>query len=195
MGNFLLLSIEEFWLFTIVFLIKFYWYFIGVASLISVAGIILSALIITVLSGKMQFGRWEKYVHNFVLSTELSKARKSAAANIIKCAMNIWRLKRRGQHHSIEYLRMQRKLFTWVRTIQNIKRDQRRLVDNCVGLAELLHVQRETSTITDGTAHQVALLHEKTDQLEINLANINDNMQLIHNSLNILLTRNQSVKV
>lgn len=163
---------------------------IAVAALISIAGIVLSALIITVLSKKMEFRRWEKYVHNFVLNKDLNKAREYAAANIIKCAMNIWRLKRRGQHQSVKYLRMQRKLFTWVRTIQRIKRDQRKLIDNCVGLAELLHVQRETNTVTDETAYQITLLHAKTDELQNNIVHINDTIQLIQNSLNIFLAKN-----
>lgn len=162
---------------------------IGIVTLVSLYGIVLSALLIAVLTLKFQFSRWEKYVVNFVLNIELAYARKCAAANIIKYAFFTWRLKKRARTNSLEYLQMQREFFTWIREIQRIKREQRKLVDSCIGLAEIMNSQHEVNRITDDTANQVDLMQMKIDRLETQMENMNVVMQSIQSSINVLLMK------
>ncbi|CAF4490112.1 unnamed protein product [Rotaria socialis] len=161
----------------------------SVAALIAFVGLVTSALLIAVLSSKLEFSRSEKYVHEFVLNTELNKANKCAAANIIKCAVGLFRLKQHGRHSSFEHLRMQRKLFTWIKTNQRIKQELRNLMDTCVEGREASYNQDRTNTIHNETVQHLVFIQEKIDQLEEKLVKIDNTMESIQNLMNIMLTK------
>ena len=121
------------------------------AAIASIIGILVAALLIAVVSEKLVLSRWEKYVHNFVLNSELAKQRTHQAANVLIYAWKIWYLTKMKKQRSIQCIRAQRKFFESIYIIKHIKEKQRRLTDHCVGLAELLAVHRGTSTTIDET--------------------------------------------
>ncbi|CAF3966647.1 unnamed protein product, partial [Rotaria sordida] len=117
-----------------------------IASIVGIFGILVVALLITVLAQKFLLNRWEKYVHSFVLNVELAKNRKMQAANIIKFAFQAWHLKKKNiSESSIRYLQAQQRLFLSIRSLHEIKQKQRQLVDNCVDQIDIISVQRNTS--------------------------------------------------
>jgi hypothetical protein len=152
-------------------------------------GVFSTALLISVLAQKLKLTRSEKYVHNFVLNIGLAKERKNQAVNIIICAVRAWYLKRKHLPTSIEYIKAQRRLFRSIHFNQQLKREQNKLIDNCIGLPELLTIQREVNAKTEDSQLQMSTMKSKVDQIEEKLTDMNQTMINIQNTLNVLLQR------
>ena len=152
------------------------------SGLVGIVGILSSALLIAVVAQKLVLRREEKYVHTFVLNIELAKARKDHAANIIKYAIKAWFLRHRNRHQSFKYLQTQRKLFLEIFSLKQVKRAQRGLVDNCVGLHEVITVQRATGEQVDKNA--VAM-----DELRQQMTQFSQALQTLQSSLTILVEK------
>ncbi|CAF1246543.1 unnamed protein product [Rotaria sordida] len=154
------------WLFIVTFLTVGYGDFAPstycgrtIASLIGLFGILITALVITVLTQKLLLNRWEKYVHTFVLNVELAKNRKIQAANVIKFAFQVWILKKKNvSKSSIRYLRAQRDLFQSIHFLHEIKQKQGQQVDNCVDQIDVVSVQRNTSAQVDAISEQLNIM-------------------------------------
>ncbi|CAF1371074.1 unnamed protein product [Rotaria sordida] len=130
----------------------------AIATIIGLYGILVAALLITVLTQKLLLNRWEKYVHSFVLNVEFAKNRKIQAANVIKFAFQAWYLKKKNtSEFSIQHLRAQQRLFQSIRSLHEIKQKQGQQVDNCVDQIDIISVQRNTS----------AEIYEISEQLKI----------------------------
>jgi hypothetical protein len=166
-------------------------FFSGIAAITGIIGVFSTALLVAVISQKLELSRSEKHVHNFVASIQLSKKYKDQAANVVKYGWKVWFLKRKGKHTLIQYIQAQRKLLTSIHYIRKIKQQQRKLNDNCVTLLELYTVQRSTSTATDETSQRVILMERKVDKMEDKLIEINEGMTTLQDKLNILLDRVQ----
>jgi hypothetical protein len=162
---------------------------LGVAAITALVGVLSTALLISVLTQKLQLSRSEKYVHNFVLKIELSKQHKSQAANIVKFALRVWYLKRKSNRSSTRYITAQRRLLRSILISQQIKQEQRKLIDNCVGVPELLNIQRETNDKSQENADRLITMQLKVDQIEEKLVNINQTMMNIENSLHLVLDK------
>ncbi|CAF1116373.1 unnamed protein product, partial [Rotaria sordida] len=120
----------------------------AIATIIGLYGILVAALLITVLTQKLLLNRWEKYVHSFVLNVEFAKNRKIQAANVIKFAFQAWYLKKKNtSEFSIQHLRAQQRLFQSIRSLHEIKQKQGQQVDNCVDQIDIISVQRISSLI------------------------------------------------
>ncbi len=156
-----------------------------------IIGVFSTALLVAVISQKLELTRSEKYVHNFVASIELSKAYKHQAANVVKFGWRVWFLKRKGKHMIIPYIQAQRKLLTSIHYIRKIKQQQRKLTDNCVSLLELYTLQTNTNKTTDETSEKVLLMENKVDKMEDKLIEINQGMITLQDKINILLDRIQ----
>ncbi|CAF3733123.1 unnamed protein product [Rotaria sp. Silwood1] len=130
----------------------------GVAAIASTIGILVAALLTAVVAEKLALSRWEKYVHNFVLNSELAKQRTHQAANVLIYAWKMWYLKKMNEKRSTRYITVQRKFFESIYIIKQIKEKQRKLTDNCVGLAELMLIHRETSITIDETVKQMSTM-------------------------------------
>jgi chromosome condensin MukBEF ATPase and DNA-binding subunit MukB len=72
---------------------------------------------------------------------------------------------------------------------QQLKHEQRKLVGNCIGLPELLTIQREASDKTQENTERLTLMKLKVDQIEGQLADINQTMNNIQNTLTLLSNR------
>jgi hypothetical protein len=125
---------------------------------------------------------------NFVLNIDLVKERKNQAANIIKFTL-VWYLKQKHRPTSIQYTKSQRRLIRSMHFHQQLKREQRKLVDNCVGSPALLTIQRETSAKTQETTQQITIMKSKVDQIEEKLVDMNQTMMNIQSTLTCLLKR------
>ncbi|CAF2393445.1 unnamed protein product [Rotaria sp. Silwood2] len=161
----------------------------GIAAITGIIGVFATALLVAVISQKLELTRSEKYVHNFVASIELAKAHKDQAANVVKYGWKVWYLRRKGKSRFIQYIQAQRKLLTSIHLVRNIKQRQRKLADNYVSLLELFTIQRSTSAVTDETSQRVVLMEQKVDKMEDQLIEINHGMLNLQDKLNILLDR------
>lgn len=68
-------------------------------------GVGITALLVAVLAQKLEQTRAEKYVHSFVSRLELDKTQKHAAANVIKNAMRLWRMKKNASSLELQFSR------------------------------------------------------------------------------------------
>ena len=150
-----------------------------------------TALLVAVISQKLELTRSEKYVHNFVASIELAKAHTHQAANVVKFGWKVWFLKRKGKQMIIPYIQAQRQLLTSIHYSRKIKQQQRKLNDNCVTLLEMYSVQSSTGTTVDQTAEKVTVMERKVDKMEDKLIEINQGMVILQDKINILLDRIQ----
>lgn len=159
------------------------------ATIISIIGILVTALLITVASQKLLLSRWERYVHDFFLNSELAKKRKHQAANIIIYAWRMWRLTKMNKHTSIQYIKTQQAFLKSLDEMKKIKQKQRKLNDNSAGLAELVMAQRDISVTIDQAVHQMAEMKWKLDTVEKKLSDINQTVDIIQNLLSQFLDR------
>jgi hypothetical protein len=156
-------------------------------------GLLSSALLIAILAKKLLLTREEKYVHNFVLNTQLAEEHKNQSANIIKFAIKSWYLQRQGKSTSIQYFQAQRRLFRSIHYLQQTKQEQRSLVDTCVGFTELMTMHRNTHVQTEETAEQIATIKSDVKKLEEKLISMNHSMKhsmnILQNTLNVILDK------
>src|ERR1700712_3433457 len=99
-------------------------YFVGIAAITGIIGVFSTALLVAVISQKLELTRSEKYVHNFVASIQLSKAHKDQSANVVKYGWKVWYLKRKGKNMFIQYVQAQRKLLTSIHYVRKIRQQQ-----------------------------------------------------------------------
>ncbi|CAF1108284.1 unnamed protein product [Rotaria sordida] len=161
----------------------------AIAAITGIIGVFATALLVAVISQKLELTRSEKYVHNFVASIELAKAHKHQAANVVKYGWKVWYLRRKGTSRFIQYIQAQRKLLTSIHLVRNIKQRQRKLADNHVNLLELFTVQRSTSAVTDETSQRVISMEQKINKVEDKLIEVNQGMLNLQDKLNLLLDR------
>ena len=148
-----------------------------------------TALLISVLSQKLEFSRSENYVHNFVVNLELTKARKNQAADVIKFFLKTWVLKHRNRMHTSAYLTAQRKLYRALHFSKQLKVEQKRLIDVCVGLPELITMQRQLSAKFQEHGATLVTTTMKVEKIENRLVNIEQKMTNIQETLQSLLEK------
>jgi hypothetical protein len=153
-------------------------------------GLLSSALCIAVLAQKLMLNRWEKYVYHFVINTELAKEHKNQSANIVKFSIKLWYLLRTNRRKSsFQYLQVKRKLFRSFNLIHQIKKTQRELIDSCMGLPEIIAMQRDTDTNSDQTLKKMANMEIKIDSIEQQLIHVNQTIHSFQNKLDLLVDK------
>ena len=162
---------------------------LAIAGMVGLVGILSSALLIAVVSQKLSFRREEKYVHTFVLNIELAKKRRIYAANVVKFAIKAWFLRQKDRRKSIQYLQAHRKLFSAISNLQQVKKQQSGLVDNCVGLHELMTSQRSTGDQMDDTVVQIAEMKMEINKIDTQIQKVNQTLNTLQTTLNILLEK------
>ncbi|CAF3181434.1 unnamed protein product [Rotaria sp. Silwood2] len=148
-----------------------------IAAIIALIGVLSTALLISVLTQKLQMNRWEKYVHNFVLTIELSKKRKIQAANVIKFAFKVWGMKKKGiPASSIRYIQAQRDLFHSIHSLHVVKEQLGHLADCCTDQIDLLANQRNASTQISELSEELKIMKLNMNKMQNKLVEMNSNM-------------------
>ena len=80
---------------------------------------------------------------------------------MIKCALRVWYLKRKYRPISDEYIKAQRRLVRSIHFNQQLKQEQTKLVDNCIGFPELLTTQREINVEIRQNTHRSIIMQLK----------------------------------
>lgn len=147
-------------------------------------GVFCTALLVALISRKLEFSRAEKYVYQFVTEIELKKQLQHAAANIIKQGWLLFRYKKQNVQKKIknsELIEMQRKMLLNIQKIRSIKDEQRKILDNSVTSLELYRQQQDTVAIiqqlckiSENLEKKVDKIEDKMESLEIHLQSIQD---------------------
>jgi hypothetical protein len=132
---------------------------LGVAAITALMGIFSVSLLISVLAQKLILTRWEKCLHDFVSNIELRKQRQ----------------KRKYKLKSIRCIKAQWKLFQSIRVVQEVKLQQRNLIDSCVVLPDLFNLQRNGNDKIEDIAQQMNTMKTTMDNIQ--------------NTLNVLLEK------
>jgi hypothetical protein len=162
---------------------------LGIAAVIGIFGLTLSALLIAIIAQKLVLSREEKYVHTFVLNTKLAAKRKNEAANVIKFAIKVWLLKRQGKYTSSQYFQTRRKLSRSIRFLQNIRQEERHLHDRCVGHIELMNTQREIQVQTEETIEKIVAIKSEITEIKVEMYDMHRSMHTLQKTLNALLDK------
>jgi len=130
-------------------------------------------------------------MYNFVLNIDLSKERKHQAANIVKFAVKTWYLKQKDKSNSMQYMKAQWKLFRSIRVIQEVKLEQRNLMNSCIGFIDLYTLQGDGNDKTEKVIQQISTVKGTIDQIEEKFIDMKQTMMNMQFKLNILLSRIQ----
>ncbi|CAH1800185.1 unnamed protein product [Owenia fusiformis] len=154
----------------------------GICVMTGMFGAGCTALIVAILSRKLELSRAEKYVHNFVIDVELDKRHKHAAANILKEGWFVYKNRKKGTAEGTIRTH-QRKLLKAIYTIREVKQEQRRLLDNAVTLVEMMRAQNYINNALIGFNMRQEAVELKVNHIEEKLENIDVKMDKILNEL------------
>ena len=163
---------------------------IGIAAITALIGVLSTALLISVLADRLQLTRSEKYVSDYVAGIDLAKERKIQAANVIKYTIKLWYLKRtRQSKRSSEYIKIERRLFRSMHHNQQLKQEQSKLVDSCLGFPEIMTIQRDVNNRIIETNRMLGLLKDQIDRTEEKLTQLDHSIKHVHDTLDQLLDK------
>ena len=102
-----------------------------------------TALLVAIVSRKLELTQSEKYMHNFVQDSQLSEKLQHASANIIK---NSWKLYKAKNNQTWgkkipNVVSSKRKLLYNIRQVREIRSERRELSDNGIGILEVSRAQ------------------------------------------------------
>jgi potassium intermediate/small conductance calcium-activated channel subfamily N protein 4 len=151
-------------------------------------GVFCTALLVALISRKLEFSRAEKAVYQFVSEVELKKRLHKAAANVIKQGWLIYRLKK-PNHDSkattlgkeAEIIRRQQKFLVNIQSVRKIQQEQRKNDDSAVTTLEIYRQQSEIANLTQrlfgicqSLEKKVSYIEDKMEMFDMNLRAIQD---------------------
>ncbi|XP_026493249.1 small conductance calcium-activated potassium channel protein isoform X2 [Vanessa tameamea] len=162
----------------------------GIAVSTGIMGAGCTALLVAVVSRKLELTRAEKHVHNFMMDTQLTKRLKNAAANVLRETWLIYKHTRLVKRvHPGRVRTHQRKFLLAIYALRKVKMDQRKLMDNANTITDmakdpfLLQTQNtvyeivsDMSTRQDTIEERLTSLEEKLTTLQEQVNNLPDVM-------------------
>ncbi|EEB14523.1 Small conductance calcium-activated potassium channel protein, putative [Pediculus humanus corporis] len=152
----------------------------GIAVSTGMMGAGCTALLVAVVSRKMELTRAEKHVHNFMMDTQLTKRLKNAAANVLRETWLIYKYTRLVKRVNPGRVRThQRKFLLAIYALRKVKMDQRKLMDNANTVTDMAKTQNSVYEI-------VSDMSSRQDTLEERLTSLEDKLNAIHEKVEFL---------
>ncbi|KOX76461.1 Small conductance calcium-activated potassium channel protein [Melipona quadrifasciata] len=131
----------------------------GIAVSTGIMGAGCTALLVAVVSRKLELTRAEKHVHNFMMDTQLTKRLKNAAANVLRETWLIYKHTRLVKRVNPGRVRThQRKFLLAIYALRKVKMDQRKLMDNANTITDMAKTQNTVyEIVSDMSTRQDAL--------------------------------------
>lgn len=140
-------------------------------------GVGIMALCVAVLARKLEQSRAEKYVHTFVQQIKLDKLHRHAAADVVKQAMMVWKLRRTGlSFHCPRVLKHRRKLLDAIRRMKKSHFNKSQMRDSVIGVVE---ISKNITEITDNTSTiktEQENIQQRLDTLEKLMTNMHSQL-------------------
>eukprot|EP00105_Crassostrea_gigas_P023867 XP_011443896.1 PREDICTED: small conductance calcium-activated potassium channel protein 2 isoform X1 [Crassostrea gigas] len=112
-----------------------------IAIAVGCMGAGITALIVAILSKKLELSRAEKHVHFFMMDTQLSKRLKNAAANVLRETWLIYKYTKLVNKIDAGKVRAhQRKFLQAIHSLRKVKMGQRKLAENQNTLVDIAKV-------------------------------------------------------
>ncbi|XP_048484747.1 small conductance calcium-activated potassium channel protein isoform X13 [Plutella xylostella] len=149
----------------------------GIAVSTGIMGAGCTALLVAVVSRKLELTRAEKHVHNFMMDTQLTKRLKNAAANVLRETWLIYkhtRLVKRVQPGRVRT--HQRKFLLAIYALRKVKMDQRKLMDNANTITDMAKTQNTVYEIVSDMSTRQDTIEERLTSLEEKITTLQEQM-------------------
>uniref|UniRef100_A0AAG5DPF6 Calmodulin-binding domain-containing protein n=1 Tax=Anopheles atroparvus TaxID=41427 RepID=A0AAG5DPF6_ANOAO len=145
----------------------------GIAVSTGIMGAGCTALLVAVVSRKLELTRAEKHVHNFMMDTQLTKRLKNAAANVLRETWLIYKHTRLVKRVNPGRVRThQRKFLLAIYALRKVKMDQRKLMDNANTITDMAKTQNTVYEIVSDMSTRQDTLEERITSLEDKLTSL-----------------------
>ncbi|CAD6221886.1 GSCOCG00005222001-RA-CDS [Cotesia congregata] len=152
----------------------------GIAVSTGMMGAGCTALLVAVVSRKLELTRAEKHVHNFMMDTQLTKRLKNAAANVLRETWLIYKHTRLVKRVNPGRVRThQRKFLLAIYALRKVKMDQRKLMDNANTITDMAKTQNTVYEI-------VSDMSTRQDALEERLVSVEEKLTALQEQLDVL---------
>jgi len=152
----------------------------GIAVFTGMTGAGCTALLVAVVSRKLELTRAEKHVHNFMMDTQLTKRLKNAAANVLRETWLIYKHTKLVKRVSPSRVRThQRKFLLAIYALRKVKMDQRKLMDNANTITDMAKTQNNVYEILSD-------VNSRQDIMDERIANLEDRLNAIQVSMDML---------
>ncbi|CAG4943968.1 unnamed protein product [Parnassius apollo] len=139
-----------------------------------------TALLVTVASRKLELTRAEKHVHNFMMETQLTKKLKNAAANVLRETWLIYKHTRLVKRvHPGRVRTHQRKFLLAIYALRKVKMDQRKLMDNANTITDMAKTQNTVYEIVSDMSTRQDTIEERLTSLEEKLTALQEQMNTL----------------
>ncbi|XP_058458241.1 small conductance calcium-activated potassium channel protein isoform X7 [Malaya genurostris] len=164
----------------------------GIAVSTGIMGAGCTALLVAVVSRKLELTRAEKHVHNFMMDTQLTKRLKNAAANVLRETWLIYKHTRLVKRVNPGRVRThQRKFLLAIYALRKVKMDQRKLMDNANTITDMAKTQNTVYEIVSDMSTRQDTLEERINNLEDKLQSIQTQIENLPEVLTRCLTQHQ----
>ncbi|XP_049766390.1 small conductance calcium-activated potassium channel protein [Schistocerca cancellata] len=162
----------------------------GIAVTTGIMGAGCTALLVAVVSRKLELTRAEKHVHNFMMDTQLTKRLKNAAANVLRETWLIYKHTRLVKRVNPGRVRThQRKFLLAIYALRKVKMDQRKLMDNANTITDMAKTQNTVYEIVSDMSGRQDALEERLSNLEDKLTAIQEQLESLPETLARCLTQ------
>ncbi|XP_044729897.1 small conductance calcium-activated potassium channel protein 2 isoform X1 [Chrysoperla carnea] len=152
----------------------------GIAVSTGIMGAGCTALLVAVVSRKLELTSAEKHVHNFMMDTQLTKRLKNSAANVLRETWLIYKHTRLVKRVNPGRVRThQRKFLLAIYALRKAKMDQRKLMDNANTMTDMAKTQNTVYEI-------VSDMSTRQDALEDRLVTFDEKLVALQEQLELL---------
>ncbi|KAK3610376.1 hypothetical protein CHS0354_008652 [Potamilus streckersoni] len=155
-----------------------------IAIATALMGVGIMALCVAVLTKKLEQTRGQRHVHTFVQRIHLDKLYKEAASNVIKEALLVWRLKRRGYAPDDGRMIKHKKRLT--KAVKEMNRTQFlkcQFGDSLVDTVEIFNSVNHIHSIADELKEDQSKLKARMESMEQLMANIHSQLSEMRQSM------------
>ncbi|CRK91847.1 CLUMA_CG005469, isoform B [Clunio marinus] len=164
----------------------------GIAVSTGIMGAGCTALLVAVVSRKLELTRAEKHVHNFMMDTQLTKRLKNAAANVLRETWLIYKHTRLVKRVNPGRVRThQRKFLLAIYALRKVKMDQRKLMDNANTITDMAKTQNTVYEIVSDMSTRQDALEERISSLEEKIQTVQEQLESLPEVLTRCLTQHQ----
>ncbi|XP_073960436.1 small conductance calcium-activated potassium channel isoform X12 [Choristoneura fumiferana] len=147
----------------------------GITLTCGMVGAGCTALLVAVVSRKLELTRAEKHVHNFMMDTQLTKRLKNAAANVLRETWLIYKHTRLVKRvHPGRVRTHQRKFLLAIYALRKVKMDQRKLMDNANTITDMAKTQNTVYEIVSDMSSRQDSIEERLTSLEEKLTSLQE---------------------
>ncbi|XP_063928445.1 small conductance calcium-activated potassium channel protein isoform X3 [Zophobas morio] len=152
----------------------------GIAVSTGIMGAGCTALLVAVVSRKLELTRAEKHVHNFMMDTQLTKRLKNAAANVLRETWLIYKHTRLVKRVNPGRVRThQRKFLLAIYALRKVKMDQRKLMDNANTITDMAKTQNTVYEIVSDMSTRQDTLEDRLTTMEDKIVALQEQLELL----------------